>query len=368
MRIESGPSTWDELVARLEGISDLDESARSSGAFRRRRQVADASSLVRLCFAYVLGGLSLRSLSAWAEERGLASLSDVALLKRLKGSADWLGALVSSLLSGRYPEASVGLASHRQIVAVDATMVVPPGRKNDYWVVHTVFDLTALRIRSVEVSDRHEAEKLSRGGVDAGELRVADRAHARVGELAKIVECGGDFLVRLPSQNPRLLDVDGTVLDRLALCRQARHAGFLDRPVFAASARSKITVKARLVIIPLPSQKIEKAQRKARKNASDGGYEPSKAGIEMAGFLMFITSLPAKEWTPERLLATYRLRWQVEIAFKRIKSIIGLENLRARDPDLARLWINTALLAALLAEDTMPDFEPEEPDSLPRAA
>ncbi|WP_018236590.1 hypothetical protein [Ensifer sp. BR816] len=51
-----------------------------------------------------------------------------------------------------------------------------------------------------------------------------------------------------------------------------------------------------------------------------------------------------------------------------MKSLVGLEDLRAKDADLARLWINTALLAALLAEDDLPALDPEAPDFLPLAA
>ncbi|UIK09422.1 transposase [Rhizobium leguminosarum] len=102
--------------------------------------------------------------------------------------------------------------------------------------------------------------------------------------------------------------------------------------------------------------------------AAKARYRPSQAGIEMAGYLVLLTSLTADDWPPERLASTYRLRWQIELAFKRMKSLIGLEDLRAKDADLARLWINTALLAALLAEDDLPALDPEAPDSLPLAA
>src|SRR3546814_2166324 len=67
------------------------------------------------------------------------------------------------------------------------------------------------------------------------------------------------------------------------------------------------------------------------------------------------------DWSPERLAAPNRLRRQVELAFKRMKSLVGLKDLRAKDPDFARLWINTARLA----EDDLPALDPEAPDSLP---
>lgn len=359
---------WEDLVRRLGTSAALDASAKAAGALRRRRSVASGEVLLRLCFAYVLGGLSLRMLAAWAEERSLASLSDVALLKRLKSCADWLGMLVSEQLCERSPEALAGVGSGLRLMAVDATMVVPPGKKRDYWLVHTVFDLTDLKLSYVEVSDRREAETLSRGGAKPGELRIADRAHAKTAELAEVRAAGADFLVRLPSNQPRLVDDTGQVVDRLALCRKAGKDGGLDQRVTARLARSKIAVPGRLVILPLPPDAAEKARRAARRKARTWGYQATEAAVEMAGYLVLLTSLPPHEWPPERIAATYRLRWQIELAFKRMKSIVGLEDLRAKDPDLARMWINTALLASLIAEDDIPALDPEAPDSLPLAA
>ncbi len=54
-------------------------------------------------------------------------------------------------------------------------------------------------------------------------------------------------------------------------------------------------------------------------------------------------------------------RWQIELLFKRWKSIIGMNMLRASDPRLVRCWIAVALSVALLINDN-------RPDSLPLAA
>lgn len=358
---------WGELVERLGSAEELEASAREAGALLRKRQVGGAADLLRLCFAYVLGGFSLRTLAAWADQRGLASMSDVAMLKRLKASADWVGYLVSEVLAERCPEAFAGVRSDLRLMAVDATVVAPPGPKRAYWMVHTVFDLSRLKLSSVEVTDRREAERLSRG-VKAGELRIADRAHAKAADLAVVVGAGADFLVRAPSNYPRLLDDNGQLLERLALCREAGDRGILDRSVRIQDGKSKVEVAARVVILPLPPEAAAKARRAARRLAAKARYKPSDAGIEMAGYLVLLTSLKADDWPPERLASTYRLRWQIELAFKRMKSLIGLEGLRAKDADLARLWINIALLAALLAEDDLPALDPEAPDSLPLAA
>jgi hypothetical protein len=90
-------SQWTDLVARLPDGLDLDLSARNSGVIRRRRNVEDAETLLRLALAHGPGGLSLRSAAAWAGLTGVAHLSDVALRCRLRGAADWLGQIAGVL-------------------------------------------------------------------------------------------------------------------------------------------------------------------------------------------------------------------------------------------------------------------------------
>lgn len=361
-------ATWDARIAQLGQVMDLEAGARLCGALRRRRQIRSAAGLLRLCLAYVLGRLSLRTLSAWAAAQGWAAMSDVAVLNRLRASADWLGTIAAALLAERCPEAVAGTGEQR-LVAVDATTVVPPGDKRDYWLVHTVFDLTDLRFRVVEVTGRSEPERLARGGVRPGEVRIADRGHARADDLALVVAGGADFVVRAAANYPRLLDQTGCPLDRLALCRQATQERSADQPVLVSKGKSSTGVPARLVIIPLEPEAAARARERARRNARHWGYQASEAAIEMAGYLMLLTSLPTEAWPASRVLASYRLRWQVELAFKRMKSLVGLEELRAKDPALARTWISAALVAALLAEadaELMPAAkEPSEEDKEP---
>ena len=66
---------------------------------------------------------------------------------------------------------------------------------------------------------------------------------------------------------------------------------------------------------------------------------------------MLVTSLPA-EVSAAEVLEAYRLRWQVELAFKRLKSLLGLDRLPARSAALARSWLLAHLIVALPIEDT----------------
>src|SRR5260370_14327379 len=227
MNVSTRLDDCDKLIARLDQSFDVEGSARASGAFRRQRRVKCAADLVRLCFGFVVGQLSLKMLSAWAELRGLGRLSDVAVLNRLRASADWVGELVSGLLAERYPEASFVDGSGRRIVAVDATMVTPPGKKTDYWLVHTVFDLTELRLSAVEVTDRSQPERLTSGGVPQGEIRIGDPVYARAEEIGELRVARGDFLFRSPPPYPPLFHHSGALPAPPPPRRQAGQRGAL---------------------------------------------------------------------------------------------------------------------------------------------
>src|SRR5579871_2753689 len=89
---------WGWVTGRLGSAEELERSARQSGALVRRREIRDAQSLLRLCLGYGCG-LSLREAAAWASLNGIAAMSDVAVLKRLRGAADWLGHLAGRLVA-----------------------------------------------------------------------------------------------------------------------------------------------------------------------------------------------------------------------------------------------------------------------------
>ena len=69
-----------------------------------------------------------------------------------------------------------------------------------------------------------------------------------------------------------------------------------------------------------------------------------------ASYLMLLTSLPAERVPISRVVALYRQRWQVELGFKRLKSIGGIDRLPAADPALARSWLLAHLIAAVLTD------------------
>src|SRR6267154_6179761 len=108
---------WTNVVARLGGADVLNATARETKAFLRPREITNAVDLLRLILAYCLGEKGLRLTAAWAAAIGLADISNVALLYRLRRCGDWLALLVGHLLAMRTPKASRG----RLIRIIDAS-------------------------------------------------------------------------------------------------------------------------------------------------------------------------------------------------------------------------------------------------------
>lgn len=348
--------TWERVLSRLEQRTALDGGAREHGALKRTRAVKTAAQLLRLVLVYVLSGLSLRGTAAWAEASGEASFSDVALLKRLRNCGPWLSHLASELALLTCPEGSVE-DSRRRIVAVDATVICSPGDKKDYRLLHTVYDVTAQRFITTQMTDRSVAERLNAGTLKPGEIRLGDRLYARFHDLHAVKTEGADprlrsgtcFIVRLGSNALRLKTLDGAPFDRVALCRKAEAEGVSEQSVSVKAIKGGESFEARIVILPLGSQAAEKARALARKNARKWGYRAGDAGIATAGCLMLITSLPAKDGPATKILELYRRRWQVELAFKRLKLVPGPNGDRS-----SALKVSKPMIRALSAPGSMP--------------
>src|SRR3982074_727068 len=88
---------WMSVVARLGGAETLNVTARETKAFLRPREITNAVDLLRLILAYCLGERGLRLTAAWAVSVGLADISNVALLYRLRQFGAWLAMLVGGV-------------------------------------------------------------------------------------------------------------------------------------------------------------------------------------------------------------------------------------------------------------------------------
>lgn len=341
---------WLKVVEWLGGAEALQQSARATKAFRRSRGVASAADLLRLILGYCLGKHGLRSAAAWASAIGLADISNVALLHRLRQCGDWLMLLIGQVLAAAVPLPSRG----RLIRLIDATSVPKAStvgkRGNGVWRIHGAFDLPSERFGAFLLTDQHQPERLDRIAVIPGEIRIGDRVYLRPDPIAAVRAAGGDVVVRAGWKSASWLDAAGDTLDLPALLRAAQGVGLIDQPIWLARNQAS-ALPLRLVAMRKPEQAIAAARRRVRRMAQrDGTAQVSQATLLAAEWVMVVTSLASEDYSATDVLKLYRLRWRIELAFKRLKSIIGLQGPPAADERSAKPYLLAHLLMILLLE------------------
>jgi hypothetical protein len=347
---------WEFLRGALPAV-DLEKSLRETGGYQRKRAVRSADDLLRLALVYGFCGLSLRQTAAWAHVQEVAELSDVALLKRLRSCCDWLSHLLGAKLAERAqmpprPESSLRLR------LMDATSIPVPGRKGTGWRVHVGLGLSQLAIDHIEVTGAEGGETFCRFPLQSQDLVMGDRGYAHRRGLFSVRQAGGHFLVRLNWSNVPLLDEHGKPFDLFQALRQIPGNQVAEFRVQTAPQESgKIpALPARLLAVRKSSAAAEKERQKILREAARKKRKADPRSLEAAEYTIVLTSMGEEQLPAAEALELYRFRWQIEMVFKRLKGLLGLDQLAAKDSRLARSALYAKLLAALLLEDLTGKF------------
>ena len=328
------PAGWEEL-------------GRSSGALKGLRKDKSAESVLRVLLLHLGCGHSLRETAVRARKAGLAQLSDVALLKRLRKSSDWLHGLCVALFCERGLAVEPGL----RVRAFDATTVREPGRTGSLWRVHYSLCLSSLRCDFFEVTPARGAgggEYLARFPVSEGDRILADRGYSTAAGLRHVSAAGGHITVRVNTGGLSLRTLDGAPFELLAAVSGLTSAGAVGS--WPAATAGEVKVCGRICAVRKSAAAAARARRTAHREAQRKGSEVKPATLAFADYVIVFTTFCEKRFSAREVLEWYRLRWQVELVFKRLKSLAQLGHLPKRDDESARAWLYGKLLVALLAD------------------
>ena len=330
---------------------DLAELAKRGGFTQRARGVQDVEVWLRLMLLHVGGGLSLEQTVMRAGELGLAQVSAVALHKRMLRAGAWLQELTAAMLARRVVPAKASRDWRANVVVVDATTVQEPGSTGTDWRVHYRVRLSDLRCEDYELTDAHEGEGLGRHSFQAEQIVIADRGYCHRAGAGHVLSSGAQLVLRL---HPRLFPLERSDGEPFALCPWTRSLrGHRPAECDVWFRQGKKRCRLRLCAIRKSRTATLRAQKKQRTKASRMGYAIEPASTELAGFVLILTSLPRADWPTGRVLQLYRQRWQVELVFKRLKSLLGIGHLPKTNDQSARAWMQAKILTALLIERAM---------------
>jgi len=87
-----------------------------------------------------------------------------------------------------------------------------------------------------------------------------------------------------------------------------------------------------------------------RRAAIKRGKKLDPRSLIAAAFMIIVTSLPRQGYTAKDILAVYRLRWQIELAFKRLKQLLAAGHVPKTTDASSRAWLQAKIVTALLIE------------------
>lgn len=328
------------------------EAARTTRAIRREvGPLSDPERLLRLVLGHAAGNGSFREVVAHARQAELCAVSDVALFKRERQCGDWLQWMVGAMLGetlAALPERPMRMR------LVDASCASKPASTGTDFRLHVDIDLLSRRFTSVELTDKHGGETFKRFAVKPGDLMVGDRAYGTADGIAHVVRHGGDVLVRINARSLPLWTEDGSQLNPLKLARTLAPGQCIEQRAWIRPSEGE-PVLGRLCIHALTPEQARKAQRRVRRTKSKKSLRTGPQALESAKYVMIFTTVSTTTMSTAQVHACYRLRWQVELAFKRLKTVLRFGDLPNRLAETGRTWLLAKLVCALLVERLIHD-------------
>jgi hypothetical protein len=232
---------------------------------------------------------------------------------------------------------------------IDATDIQEPGATGTSLRVHYSLRLPELTCDHYELTGASGGEKLGRFVFHAGELILADRGYSHRAGVAAVLAAQADVLLRW---NPATFPVEDPAGQPWPLLSRLRRLG----PREVGSWTVSFTFGGQRRSLRLCARRksriqAERARRKVlRKAARNQSATADPRSLELAQYVLVLTSLPESSLSAGQVLDLYRLRWQIELAFKRLKSLLAFGHVPKSSDQSAKAWMQAKILTSLLIE------------------
>lgn len=285
-------------------------------------------------------------------------ITDSSVDGRLRACKPWVKALLHQMLPTHLPTT---LPDGLRFVVVDGSCIQGPGARGTDYRLHVCMDLASLEFIEVRITDKHTGESLKDLPLGPGDVVVGDRGYCHAWAMGAAVRQGVQVMVRLNPHNMPLYHGDGsapsggvgTRVDWLQALQDQTPGTVQTLPVLL-SAPGTQPVKGFVHAFRLDPKGAAEARRACRQRNSKKGRTPKQTTLFLAEWVLVFTTLDPKLVSAETVLELYRVRWQVEQAIKRWKSLMDADQLRARaGSPLAEVWLHGKMLYALLVERRM---------------
>jgi Transposase DDE domain len=327
------------------------ELANAHNVSKRLRKDKDVEDYIRTLLIHVGCGYSLRETVARAKQAGLADISDVALLGRLLKAKDWLHSLCLAMIEKQGIELQT--KNDLRIRLFDATNVKEPGKTGSLWRICYSVELPSLScdyFKLTPTKGKGTGESFFQYHIRKGDYIIADRGYSTAAGIHHVAAKGAHAMVRVNTKNLPLLDSRGNDFQLHEKVAAVTRTGVVKTWRVQVPGRGGQVVAGRLCVIRKTAQAISIALKKLNREAKKRRRKFLPQTYEYAKYVIVFTTFPEDDFPDSEVLEWYRRRWQIELVFKRFKSIAGVGHLPKHGDDSSKAWLYGKLFVALLTE------------------
>ena len=328
---------------------DWVELASSTNALKGLRKDKAAENYMRTLLMHIGCGYSLRETVTRAKLSNLADISDVALVKRLRKAKDWLHSICVALFEEQ--GICINKSSDFQARLFDATNVKEPGKTGSLWRIHYSVQLPSLTcdfFKLTATKGQGTGESFFQYSIKKGDYIIADRGYSTASGIHHVVSKKAYVMVRVNTQILRIHNLKCRKFSLLKNVQAIKKAGTVRSWNVLIPGRSGENVRGRICAIRKSNEAIKIAHEKLRRKAQKKGHALKPETLEYAKYVIVFTNYPDDSFSDNDVLEWYRIRWQVELVFKRFKSIAQLGHLPKHSDDSSKAWLYGKLFVALL--------------------
>jgi len=354
-----------ENIAKLmRGLpKSYEKDCYEQGAIIRCRGVANPADLMMLAMFHLQNGCSLMEISQVARLTKLGAMSDVAFMNRLEKCGDWFKTINEKIVSqGMINYQKPDWMEGKTVIGIDASDVAEKGRSGRIYRLHYAIDIFKMRSEEHKITDEKTGESLENFTMSPGHLVMADRAYSTIKSIEHCNKGGAEYILRLRKNSFTVRDELGEKIDLPAILAGLDEEECADLTAFATnSGGAKVPV--RICARRKQPEAIIQTQKKIHRKEIKNQHKISEETKTFNEYIVVVTNVN-ESVTAEEILEAYRLRWQIEIYFKRLKSILDFGEMPKRRPESVIAWLNGKLMLALLTENLIAraSFSPQEDD------
>jgi hypothetical protein len=193
-------------------------------------------------------------------------------------------------------------------------------------------------------------ESLVQFPIEAGDHVIADRDYGTARGIEYASTSKAYLLVRISPHNLEVREDSGQPLAWQERLREIDRSGQVGSWSVLIHGPRGHHILGRICVIRKTEEAIRAAHKSLRRRAIKSGHQLRPETLFYAEYVIVFTTFPESVFTPTQVMQWYRLRWQIELVFKRFKQIAQLGHLPKYDDDSSKAWLYGKLFVALMTE------------------